>query len=771
MAFTHDIPYGTRHYGVGYSLYTNTHGSGFDTFSSVESRSATQGAFFPNSSYSYTTQSTKVNSFDASSKEFSSESYSGSQEGASFSQTNTFSGITNFSKSAANGIGGGTTAGSNAGATSAQTTLGSTLYSSTERGLSFSKTGTNASEDYNASNSGSTRYSSKSIRAGSNSYNATNGFTLSAVLGFTRTTSDDEGSGVETGSGKTTDTYSTVFTGTVSPVTNRQATSIGTRLLEFERLIIGTQTTSTSSSYSLLSSNLLSTYSDSYSFRTSTVTQGGVTDLTVEDYIAETITFSNYTDNTYRVATVSGGGFFVTGSDILANRVLVNPSSESIITISRVFNSDFNTYVQSNNAGIVNTLTTTTVGSLVTSTITSSFFTNSTDTKLSHRFTTTNSTLDFGESVETIKSFYTTTYQVGFGSVGSITRRVRSDRTTSSANRSTFIAPNLATVDITITKPFMGDGTFGTFTAVQAVQSFISNATITYALGPSQTYSNYFNQVTYGVLKSSVASSTNTGGASSQNRIRTTIATIDKGLQGGIQNRTSTNISGAIRSSRPITIADELITTATSSSSHITVNSAESQSYTDSAGFPLDLDVSLNRYMSFFPDEQYGSIFTQFESMPYHLSLEGGGSSIIQFTTTGKYSTGDDSSRTTQSYSSGLKGVVKCQLGNDFNNGTRVRILSTDGAGFFSSKVIHGGAKFTDEEGLYIYSGQVPPASIYAFGSNGSSLISQDSTDFDNEYYFGSITLPANSMIFAPNTSVLVADSINSLNVFDHAQN
>jgi hypothetical protein len=173
--------------------------------------------------------------------------------------------------------------------------------------------------------------------------------------------------------------------------------------------------------------------------------------------------------------------------------------------------------------------------------------------------------------------------------------------------------------------------------------------------------------------------------------------------------------------------------------------------------------------MSFFPGGRYGSIFTQFESMPYHLSLEEGGESIIQFTTTGKYSTGDTESRATQSFSSALKGIVEVQLGNAFPNGTGVRILSTNGNGFSSSQAIHGGAKFTDAEGIYVYSGYTPIQSIYAFGSNGSSLISQGSTAFDNSFSYGTITLPANSMIFVPNTTVLVADSINSLNTFDHS--
>ena len=161
MAFTHDIPSATRHYAVGYSLYTNTHGTGLDTFSSVESR------IFTTPSYSYTTQSTRVLSFDASSKEFYSDSYSGSQEGASFSRTNTFSEITIFSRSASNAGVGETTTSQNGGATSGQTTVVSTLYDSTEGGQSLSKTGTNASEDYNASNSGSSHYSSRSIRSGS----------------------------------------------------------------------------------------------------------------------------------------------------------------------------------------------------------------------------------------------------------------------------------------------------------------------------------------------------------------------------------------------------------------------------------------------------------------------------------------------------------------------------------------------------------------------------------------------------------------------------
>lgn len=769
MAFTHNIPYGTRHYGIGYSAHTNTPQFVTSTLSSFESQSYTARAFHPTPSRSISTKSTKVESFDAQSKKFTSESFDGKTSNITLTNTSTRSEYQNFAGSEANGTLGGTTAGSSNGASFGQTTLGSTSYNSTRRMLSFSETATFNDGTNNGTTSGTSLHSSRSDRVGSNSYTAQSGITQSRKAGATGEDSDGEQT---TASGETTNAFSTTFSGTVAAVTGRQKTSIDTTVLQYERLIIGSVTTSTSSSYSLLSSNLLSTYSDSYSFRTSKTTGGGVTDLTVENFIQETISYSNFTDNTFRVYTVSGGGFFVTGSDILPNGILINPSSESVVTDSRVFSNDFNSVVVSNHAGLSNTLTETRAfGAIATITVDSIIFTNSTDTKLSHRFSTINSTLDFGESVNTIKSFYTTTYQVGFQSIGTRTFRSRTETTTdSSAGKSTFIGSGSTYITSTITKPVFGDGSFDSFTFTQLVDTFLSNVTLTYNLGNSRTYLNLFDQVTQGSIVESLPRNTNTGFASSQPQVRNTIATIDKGLQGGIQNRTSTNISGNIRSSRSITIADQLISTTTSSSSHITVNSAISQSYTKSAGFPLDLDISLNRYMSFFPDEQYGSIFTQYESMPYHLSLQAGGRSIIQFTSTGKYSTGDTSSRTTKSFATGLKGLVEVGLGASFPNGTGLRILSTNGVNFFESKkVIHGGAKFTDAEGMYFYSGAMPPTSFYVFGSNNSSVISLNSTDIGREHNFGTITLPANSIAFAPNNSILLADNFFSGQTFDHS--
>ena len=246
------------------------------------------------------------------------------------------------------------------------------------------------------------------------------------------------------------------------------------------------------------------------------------------------------------------------------------------------------------------------------------------------------------------------------------------------------------------------------------------------------------------------------------------IITYDKGPQGGVQYEKSIDVSGAVRSTRSMTIADEVITSTTYTSPaatiNITGNTAESNSYTYSAGLALGLELKLNRYLSYFPHERYGDIVSSIDSMQYSYSDEGIGSSIIRFTSTGKYSTTKDgtagSSLNAQSFSSELFGIVKPGLGAVYEEGQRTALKASYFEAIFeSAKDILGGQKFTDKTGIYEYGSQSPLYSFYAFGPNDSSLITQAIGDIiTGSDTLRTISLPAQSVIFSPVSSFLIAE-------------
>jgi len=215
-----------------------------------------------------------------------------------------------------------------------------------------------------------------------------------------------------------------------------------------------------------------------------------------------------------------------------------------------------------------------------------------------------------------------------------------------------------------------------------------------------------------------------------------------------------------------MTIADEVITSTTYTSPaatiNITGNTAESNSYTYSAGLALGLELKLNRYLSYFPNERYGDIVSSIDSMQYSYSDEGIGSSIIRFTSTGIYSTTKtgtgESSLNTQSFSSELFGIVKPGLGEVYSEGQRTVLKASYFEALFESpEPILGGQKFTDETGIYEYGSQSPLYSFYAFGSSDSSLITQAIGDIvTGSDTLRTISLPAQSVIFNPVSSFVI---------------
>lgn len=785
MPFTHDIPSAARHYAVGFSAHTGAADVVASTFREESSNTSTTTG-----NRSVTIYGESESSYDPQSKTYYTKNFNVVWSAPSLDFSRTESTISVFSKTLEEGKSGLTSTFSTSYPggniyTGGTTTQGEfaveNIYGRTYATRTHSSTGFNTQASYSQTSSGSSSTLSSSDRVGDDSIRGTRSTFRYSQSADTRTSTTRIGTDADTqetiiyGSGESSYTSSSTFEVRVLPQTVRQLTLL-TSVTSQNFKSISTSTQSTSASYSILSPDLLSTQSSSYSLRTSVASISYYSDeATVETYEYETVTYGHFTDSTYRVYTVTGGAFFVTGGDVLPNSVMKNVDSTTEVTDLRFFPTAFNSYIIRYNEGIQNTLTSTRFGATVESTITTILSTSSEDTLLATRSATTNSTLDFGRSSGSFKEFYTTTFPVYFQTLDTITRISRQTTTDGTAQVSSLLGSNYTSKQESITIPVYGDGAFSTFERSTLVYSYITNQTITYNLAPTTTREGLTRRRSSGSSvipdRSDIYSSG--GGADSVRFLKTTVATIDKGFQGGIQYQTSSDISGAVRGYREMTIADVLPSTTTSSSSFVTVTSGKTQSFTGSANFPLDLSMRLNRYISFFPYDGYGNIYTDLDGMPYHLSVEDSPASIVGFTSTGAYSTEKEDSKGTRAFSNRYYGLVKVGLGAQFTNGTGVRIFSTAGTNspFITRDGIMGGGVFTDDPGFYFYEGLTPPASFYAFGKDSSSFISQDSTDIPNYFLRSSIELPVNHVVFNPNTSFLSAALFGSHQTYDLAQN
>jgi len=806
MAFTHYTPTAQRNYGVAYSYATGIPTTS-RVYSNENSNTTAQGPF-DGTSESVTFARTKISSYDTDGS-YSSGYFSKSTNGkngnngeeGSFTESNTATrdeftyqfyvsdyetegeeGV-DYSSSGFNATKGSRGLGRTYGATfssvqSATTKFNSTeLVSTTDGETSFTssqtytvKTGTlpDTGKSVVSENGSSTSYSYSEYGAtyllGTNgeitvntSYSSSSGYTTVGNTGTPITPQSDKGEdeGEETVAG-------------VYP-TRKIATALST--YTYNNGYPSTVTTSKSFSYSSSSSNLIETESSSYSVKTTTRDFNSPNYTYVrssERYKTEEEKLSERVGKFYGLSTIHGGGAFISGGDTLDNGAITGATFGS--TFSDPFVSQhtyFNTYEIELYKGNFNTANldiwnASYFSDDVVDTITFASSELSIITTTSSELT---ETVDFGRLTSSAKVFTNLTLSDYYYEEGVSFGESYYETTTSYANAIATVFSGYTSTTFKRSTSYKAiDGT-SIFTWISNVFSSDTYNT-TAQIGDQRTVlsKSYTEKETQGQIENRANTDKNKG--FSINYHSEKLITYDKGRQGGVQYEKSSDVSGAVRSTRSMTIADEVITSTTydspAATMNITGNTAESNSYTYSAGLALGLELKLNRYLSYFPNERYGDIVSSIDSMQYSYSDEGIGSSIIRFTSTGIYSTTKtgtgESSLNTQSFSSELFGIVKPGLGEVYEEGQRtdLQVFDFDAPFGGQKKIILGGQKFTDETGFFEYQALASPYSFYAFGPSDSSLIKQDATDIttigDPER---SISLPANSVIFNPISTYL----------------
>lgn len=231
------------------------------------------------------------------------------------------------------------------------------------------------------------------------------------------------------------------------------------------------------------------------------------------------------------------------------------------------------------------------------------------------------------------------------------------------------------------------------------------------------------------------------------------LITYDKGLQGGVQYKTSNDVSGAIREGRNVSIGHAYLTT-TATTSHnaigsttsvinVTVNTSISGSY-ESFDFPLFFRPALNHYAPFHPTVKYGDIYYTGSNAYVHLSHSENGKSRIKCVNSYKYTTAKGDSTAEQTIDTTLFGVIKIQNGNGDSNFQKTKMYSAGGDNY-------GGGVYANRKGAIINK-HAPATTYYAFGSNGSSQVAEGLTQVGNGYNVATKDAPKNAMIFLHET-------------------
>ena len=462
----------------------------------------------------------------------------------------------------------------------------------------------------------------------------------------------------------------------------------------------------------------------------------------------------------------------------MQNGIVTGASGVSVAYISMTQPTDFNSFSSEFYKGPPGNVTIT-IGKLLSSYVadwTTSLTTE--DTRIVLSTISTDLTADFGLSANSIKVFTTQTF---YSTYQRTTTRSTGNfgTTTSVKNNSTTVPFHGYTSTTTEFSTYYLDSSTAGYQSITYCSSYLTMTDFAHLVGFSSTSSALNNSKTVkftSFLSKNLPRSVSwTGGHITAGSTRSFV-TFNKGRQGGIQYESASDISDAVRSFYPVTVADQKLTTSTMTSPAATidlsVNSAQSNSYL-SGLLPLGLNISLNRYMPFLPMGGYRSIFSTVGGSDspsnYVLDYEEDGSSIVFLTSTGEYLTSgasgsivSETSRTVQTFSSVLNGLAKVQQGQAYDNGKKT-IAQVEAFDF-----IHGGQKFTDREGLVIYSTQSPPISFYLFGPSSSSLVTQESTDIVVYNRERTSSLPAHSVIFAPTATFLLAS--NSIVTYDRYQ-
>jgi hypothetical protein len=797
MAFTHNRPTAYRHYVTAYSTTTGNRTTPFassresslrSTYNnqSITNDQTAVNSFSGGSAYEYqsrsafTTETYMLNSGSYSERTIDNRVYNEDQESTVYGSTSNAdrgNGFTNRGGiNATNGGAGGNTLllGTTAESKYNNSFVSKAYYFNGSYSASYRivynevetiEGGYTTLTKTSTARNGGANYASSQVLSST----ARNG----SIISYTYTSYTEYSSSSSNNDGNSHSSSSSTSGSTIGSFTSIATIAVKT-LLSSETGIIytaDTGTVSTSQSYSKLSSDLLQTLSSHFTFKTLTFSDFNSTVRTSSDYVTESESLSTFYNNDYKIYTIYGGAAYVEGGVTLPNFGVTGASTASTFGNVPSQQTAFNTYsTRFRTAEPATYISTRTVRSNASSGATVTTRIDRDGTRLTTSSLALNDPADFGRSTSSAKVFTTITFNNRFTDTTVTNGYVSTATTRSYANQTTVSAFGKTSILSQFESSYIGSDGYSTFyypSITYVMTTYLSRV----ALNISNTISN--NQtinLTTGRIQHNFTS-TQTGFNVSYYQL--SFLTRDKGEQGGIQYESSTNISGAVRSTYPISIADEVITTSTRTSPaatiDLTVNSAESNSYTFSAGLPLGLELKLNRYMTFLPIDGYGSIFSTVgnstDKSSFLLKYEGDGSSVVRFTSTGKYSTsqtgGSDQTRTdrtTQSFASVLKGLAKIQQGQEYPNGQETVVRRSMLGGFFWNQTqIAGGQRFTDTEGTVVYR-EINPTSFFMFGGSDSSGLSLSDAAANNE--FKTQTIPANSVAFAPLSTYLKAGAV-----------
>ncbi len=768
MAFTHDQPRGKRHTAYAYEPSTTDYVT--TNFVSTYSESETRD----NGYKSETKSEGSIKSFDELGKIFRGYSRisSGSEpDGDKTNDSYTFKGqiglttaSTKLRRESPYGV--------------RQTTTKYTAnYQSSKSVMgAFENAGSSGSAYYNGSDGASKANSfkrtgnsvgtSSTNRFGSQISDSRKGTSQYGQSNYNTFTRDKTGEG-ETGTEQTTSstTYGDTDTYEPDPGTSdspirvyRFQTSLGESTGEVVTRSI--TTTDSDLTYTRIDpDNILLTITDTVTYKAHSFGDTYNFTQTLQTYESEYLPITGYFGTTYNLSSAYGGAVFITGGQTLSNGVVTNADTTTSFSSFKSQPTNFNEETKELYKGIDGDLATTVTARDYTDVTTLAGFT-STDTV----FTTTTEfeggTYDFGDIVDDTVVKFTTSEQERFYQ-DTITLSDAALFTTTDRIYEGYTSVQFsgyASVTSNVEKSYLGSDGFMT---TEFFSTVYSDTTYSKLVGHGRqtpvTPGHAAGATSRYVQPVSPISSRTGVGRVWYPIIR--LITVDKGKQGGIQNEYKNEISDAVRSYRPISIADQKATTGTYTSpaanGNITANSADSNHYTFSGGLPLGLNISLNRYLSYLPNGDFGDIYSSKNSSGYLFSLEGD-ESLIHFSSTGKYSTSKNNSRTTQTFSTILRGKAEVQLGAQYNAGEKTQANMV----VMGNNSIVGGQNFTDEDGTILdFNGRHPPLSYYIFGRNNSSYVSQGSTAIGTYNTYNTMTVVKNSVLFFKMSSFVTCDS------------
>ncbi len=554
-----------------------------------------------------------------------------------------------------------------------------------------------------------------------------------------------------------------------------------------------TATTEFNFTYKAKSSNLLSTFASFYTIRTSTTSENGqYVTISKDAFTTNKEILTNTPVAKYTNSTVHGGVAFLTGGSRLSNGFVSGASTANTITPIAltqpplVQNISYQIYVDA--IGETNK-----VGKRLTN-LTENHntlgFTSSEGTKIYSDFTNYSHPVNFHDTESRGYVYNSSTFRSNF--FGSRTTNVKATttETTDDGFGGSYVI-NGYIPDVT-TRNFTQVGSDGIVEASYWSTYYkLGSSTIGHNQRLKGTKSRghtiYYTYID--PVGPSSVTRTDEFGVGTVNRSATLIS-FDKGVEGGVQYETSTDISGAIRGFKNATIAHEYITTTTlsQSSSNISVNTASSESY-ESICHPIlgrtfaRSGYKLNRYATFLPSGFYGNIYTNIKGGGYNSDLgnvefihEADGSSIIKYAknfsylSTQSFNVGESATQTATSCAmsssshTNLKGLIKVENATADSNALRTVLISSNGPrGYF------GGFVFTNDNGFIANGGGIP-FSFHAFDANNSSVIDVALTGLGDYSNIVTQTLPAKAMVFLNQTTVPYARSARGFDVVDRFQ-